>query len=69
MLRLTSFLGLLPDPSYAHPTNAKMRHPIPPVFYHYFGCVAPTYETLYIISQLVVDGAEGVIDMAAANAY
>merc|ERR1712093_802851 len=76
----TSFLGPLPDPSYAHPANAKHTHPILPVFYHHFGCVVPSYEALYIISQLVKEsalqggggadaGAGGVIDMASGNGY
>jgi hypothetical protein len=63
--QLTSFLGPLPDPSYAHPANAKRTHPILPVFYHHFGCVAPTYESLYIIEQLGRD----VIDMACGSGY
>lgn len=66
----TAFLGPLPDPSYAHPANAKHTHPILPVFYHHFGCVVPSYESLYIISQLVAESsAEGVIDMASGNGY
>ncbi|KAE8448724.1 hypothetical protein EG329_008939 [Mollisiaceae sp. DMI_Dod_QoI] len=68
--RLTSFLGPLPDPSYAHPTNAKMTHPILPVFYHHFGCVVPSYEALYIISEIAAKGgAGGIIDMASGNGY
>jgi hypothetical protein len=68
--QLTSFLGPLPDPSYAHPANAKRTHPILPLFYHHFGCVAPSYEALYIVSQLVkLSGADGVIDMASGNGY
>ncbi|KAH9225036.1 hypothetical protein DL95DRAFT_431082 [Leptodontidium sp. 2 PMI_412] len=68
--RETAFLGPLPDPSYAHPVNAKHTHPILPVFYHHFGCVLPSYEALQIISQLVADsGVDGVIDMASGNGY
>jgi hypothetical protein len=63
--QLTSFLGPLPDPSYADPANAKRTHPILPLFYHHFGCVAPTYEALYIISQL----GNSIIDMASGNGY
>jgi len=62
---MVSFLGPLPDPSYAHPINAKKTHPILPIFYHHFGCIVPTYEALWIISQL----GEGVIDMASGNGY
>lgn len=41
-----------------------------PVFYHHFGCVVPSYESLYIIAQLVKEsGANGVIDMASGNGY
>ncbi|KAH6710599.1 hypothetical protein BKA61DRAFT_645047 [Leptodontidium sp. MPI-SDFR-AT-0119] len=58
--RETAFLGPSPDPSYAHPANAKHTHPILPVFYHHFGCVVPSYEALQIISQLVADsGVDG----------
>ncbi|KAK2626431.1 hypothetical protein QTJ16_003606 [Diplocarpon rosae] len=65
-----AFLGPLPDPSYAHPVNAKHTHPILPVFYHHFGCVVPSYEALYIVSQLVAaSGADGVIDLASGNGY
>lgn len=47
-----------------------MTHPILPVFYHHFGCVVPTYEALFIISQLTAEsGAEGIIDMASGNGY
>ncbi|CZR51390.1 uncharacterized protein PAC_01265 [Phialocephala subalpina] len=68
--QLTSFLGPLQDPSYAHPTNAKMTHPILPVFYHHFGCVVPSYEALYLISELAKEaGVEGAIDMASGNGY
>jgi hypothetical protein len=63
--QLTSFLGPLPDASYAHPANAKKTHPILPVLYHHFGCVAPSYEALYIISQLGRD----VIDMASGSGF
>lgn len=66
----TAFLGPLADAAYAHPANAKHTHPILPVFYHHFGCVVPSYESLYIISQLVRDsGANGVVDMASGNGY
>ncbi|KAK0110168.1 hypothetical protein ONS95_002819 [Cadophora gregata] len=66
----TAFLGPLPDPSYASPANAKHTHPILPVFYHHFGCVVPSYEALYIISQLARESAaEGVIDMGSGNGY
>lgn len=68
--QLTTFLGPLPDPSYAHPANSKRTHPILPVFYHHFGCVVPSYEALHIISDLVArSGAKGVIDMASGNGY
>lgn len=47
-----------------------MTHPILPVFYHHFGCVVPTYEALYIISELVKEEKkDGVIDMASGNGY
>ncbi|CAL3964350.1 unnamed protein product [Diplocarpon coronariae] len=66
----TAFLGPLPDPSYANPANAKQTHPILPVFYHHFGCVVPSYEALYVVSQLVsASDASGVIDMASGNGY
>jgi len=64
---LTSFLGPLPDASYANPVNAKKTHPVLPVLYHHFGCVVPTYEALHIISQLA-DG-NGIIDMASGSGY
>jgi len=64
--QMTTFLGPLPDPSYAHPTNAKRTHPLLPVFYHHFGCVVPTWEALNIIAQ---SGHGGVIDMASGNGY
>jgi hypothetical protein len=68
--QLTSFLGPLPDTSYAHPEAAKATHPILPVLYHHFGCVVPSYEALHIISQMVKEsGANGVIDMASGNGY
>ncbi len=68
--QVTAFIGPLPDPSYAHPANAKHTHPILPVLYHHFGCVVPTYESLYIISLLVKNsGAEGVVDMGSGNGY
>jgi len=44
----------------------RNRHKILPVFYHHFGCVVPTYEALYIISQMA---DSGVIDMASGNGY
>lgn len=67
---LTTFLGPLPDTSYAHPANSKKTHPILPVFYHHFGCVVPSYEALYIIQDLVQHSkAQGVIDMASGNGY
>jgi len=64
---LTCFLGPLPDRSYANPTNAKLTHPILPVFYHHFGCAVPTYEALYILSQ--INGPEGILDMGSGNGY
>ncbi|TVY84122.1 hypothetical protein LSUE1_G001859 [Lachnellula suecica] len=67
--QLTTFLGPLPDPSYASPANAKRTHPILPVFYHHFGCVAPTSDALYIISQLAAESGGGIIDMASGNGY
>lgn len=68
--QLTAFLGPLPDASYANPANAKMTHPILPVFYHHFGCVVPSYEALHIISELVKgDKKDGVINMASGNGY
>lgn len=68
--QLITFLGPLPDASYADPLNAKRTHPMLPVFYHHFGCVVPTYEALSIISELAAEsGAEGVIDMASGNGY
>ncbi|KAB8300815.1 hypothetical protein EYC80_002743 [Monilinia laxa] len=68
--RMVSFLGPLPDAHYANPAAAKMTHPVLPVLYHHFGCVVPTYDSLYIISQLVGESkADGVIDMASGNGY
>lgn len=67
--KLTTFLGPLPDPSYANPANAKRTHLILPVLYHHFGCVVPTYDALYIISELVAKSGGGVIDMASGNGY
>jgi hypothetical protein len=65
-----SFLGPLPDSSYANPTAAKISHPILPVLYHHFGCAVPTYEALSIIAELVRDsGATGVIDLGSGNGY
>jgi hypothetical protein len=65
-----SFLGPLPDPSYANPTAAQRSHPILPVMYHHFGCVVPTYEALNIINNLVMEvGAGGVIDLGSGNGY
>ncbi len=65
--QLTTFLGPLPDPSYAHPVNAKRTHPLLPVFYHHFGCVVPSWEALNIIAQS--SGQGGVIDMGSGNGY
>lgn len=67
---MVSFLGPLPDAHYANPAAAKMSHPVLPVLYHHFGCVVPTHDSLYIISQLVGESeADGVIDMASGNGY
>ncbi|TVY86557.1 hypothetical protein LAWI1_G006649 [Lachnellula willkommii] len=67
--QLTSFLGPLPDSSYGSPANAKRTHPILPVLYHHFGCVVPTYDALYILSELTAEAGGGVIDMASGNGY
>ena len=67
--QLTSFVGPLSDPTYANPAYAKRTHPLLPVFYHHFGCVAPTYDALYIISQLAAEADTAVIDMASGNGY
>jgi hypothetical protein len=68
--QLTTFLGPLQGPSYTHPVSSKQTHPILPVFYHHFGCVVPSYEALYIISDLVKQsGTHGIIDMASGNGY
>lgn len=80
--QMTAFLGPLPDPSYSDPANAptpnptqpslimaKRTHPVLPVFYHHFGCVVPTYDALYIISQLAAESGSAVIDMASGNGY
>ncbi|APA12090.1 hypothetical protein sscle_09g068600 [Sclerotinia sclerotiorum 1980 UF-70] len=68
--RMVSFLGPLPDAHYADPAAAKMTHPVLPVLYHHFGCVVPSYDSLYIISQLVEESKlDGIIDMASGNGY
>ncbi|KAF7855341.1 hypothetical protein EAF04_010085 [Stromatinia cepivora] len=68
--RMVSFLGPLPDAHYANPAAAKMTHPVLPVLYHHFGCVVPSYDSLYIISQLVEESKlDGIIDMASGNGY
>lgn len=68
--RMVSFLGPLPDSHYANPAAAKMTHPVLPVLYHHFGCVVPSFDSLYIISQLVEESkADGIIDMASGNGY
>ncbi|KAM0124821.1 hypothetical protein ACHAP3_001847 [Botrytis cinerea] len=68
--RMVSFLGPLPDAHYASPAAAKMTHPVLPVLYHHFGCVVPSHDSLYIISQLVEESkADGIIDMASGSGY
>ncbi|CAD6445398.1 97a6e09d-d3de-45a2-ba66-e872ca91eb77 [Sclerotinia trifoliorum] len=68
--RMVSFLGPLPDAHYADPAAAKMTHPVLPVLYHHFGCVVPSYDSLYTISQLVEESKlDGIIDMASGNGY
>jgi len=70
LCQLTSFLGPLPDPSYSNPRNSRRTHPILPVLYHHFGCVVPSYEALYIISDLAAQsGVQGIVDMGSGNGY
>ncbi|PQE09611.1 transcription factor nrm1 whi5 protein [Rutstroemia sp. NJR-2017a WRK4] len=69
--QMVAFVGPLPDAHYSNPATVSVTHPMLPVLYHHFGCVVPSYDALYIISQLVKESSavNGAIDMASGNGY
>lgn len=47
--------------------NIKRSHHILPVFYHHFGCVCPSYESLETMRQLAK--GRSVFDLGSGNGY
>jgi hypothetical protein len=71
----TGFMGPLEGKEYADPRSARLTHPVLPVLYHHFGCVCPSWEGLWVVSQFVggkgagKGDSGGVLEMASGNGY
>ena len=51
----------------AETVNIHQSHPILPIFYHHFGCVCPSYESLALIKHAA--RGRDVIEVGSGNGY
>jgi hypothetical protein len=51
--------------------NIKQSHHILPVFYHHFGCVCPTWDSMSLIQKLAKSkmGAKSIVEIGSGNGY